>query len=152
MKVFVSSSLRNEQQAQVVEMLRFAGHEVYDFRNPSQSPDVFSWNEFESKATVGTAEAFRQLLEHPRVEEAFKLDMEALRECDVCLMVQPCGRSAALELGWAAGAGKPTVVLLADGEPELMLKMATHFCLNLEEVLEILRTMRSDGAVPRGAN
>jgi hypothetical protein len=57
-------------------------------------------------------------------------------------MVQPCGRSAALELGWAAGAGKPTIVLLAAAEPELMLKMADYFCLTIEEVIETLRRIR----------
>jgi hypothetical protein len=64
--------------------------------------------------------------------------MDALRECDACVMVQPCGRSAALELGWAAGAGKATLVLLADVEPELMLKMADYFCVGIEEVIATL--------------
>jgi hypothetical protein len=44
----------------------------------------------------------------------------------------------ALELGWAAGAGKATIVLLADGEPELMLKMADHLCLDMWEVIAAL--------------
>ena len=64
--------------------------------------------------------------------------MDALEACDALVMVQPCGRSAALELGWAVGAGKPTIVLLADGEPELMLLMAQYFCLTIEEVLGAL--------------
>jgi hypothetical protein len=52
-------------------------------------------------------------------------------------MVQPCGRSAALELGWA---GKLTVVLLADGqEPELMLKAADKLCVSMNEVIEALK-------------
>ena len=65
--------------------------------------------------------------------------MTALQDCDALVMVQPYGRSAALELGWAKGAGKRTIVMLADGEPELMLLMADHFCLTLDEVLEALR-------------
>jgi hypothetical protein len=72
------------------------------------------------------------------VLEGFERDMGAPGECDALVMVQPCGRSAALELGWAAGAGKRTIVLLADGEPELMLKMANHFCLNVSEVVATL--------------
>jgi len=59
------------------------------------------------------------------------------------VMLQPCGRSAALELGWAAGAGKRTLVLLADAqEPELMLKVADRLCLSIAEVLEDLSTPR----------
>jgi nucleoside 2-deoxyribosyltransferase len=73
--------------------------------------------------------------------QGFRYDEDALERCDALVMVQPCGRSAALELGWAAGAGKPTIVLLADGEPELMLKMAQHFCLTVEEVLQVLASL-----------
>jgi hypothetical protein len=78
------------------------------------------------------------VLKDARVLEGFERDMGAPGECYALVMVQPCGRSAALELGWAAGAGKRTIVLLADGEPELMLKMADHFCLNVSEVVATL--------------
>jgi nucleoside 2-deoxyribosyltransferase len=77
------------------------------------------------------------------VEQGFQYDMSALRECDAVVMVQPCGRSAALELGWACGSGKATIVLLAEGEPELMLKMADHFCLSVEEVVVALEGIAS---------
>ena len=33
-KIYVASSWRNEYYPEVVEKLREAGHEVYDFRNP----------------------------------------------------------------------------------------------------------------------
>ncbi|HEX5368491.1 MAG TPA: hypothetical protein VFY10_03670, partial [Dehalococcoidia bacterium] len=78
-------------------------------------------------------------------------DMSALRDCDALVMLQPCGRSAALELGWAAGAGKPTIVLLADGEPELMLKVAHYFCLSVGEMIETLKSINdasSSGLTP----
>jgi hypothetical protein len=144
MKVFVASSSRNQRQPEVVAAIKVAGHDVYDFRNPQlevASGDAtigFTWSEIDPGWETWTAEQFRDSLGHLRVDQGFELDMDALRECDVFVMVQPCGRSAALELGWAAGAGKPTIVLLADGEPELMLKMADHFCLSLEEVIETL--------------
>jgi len=138
MKVFVSSSWRNVRQPAVVRALEQAGHEVYDFRKPGASAAGFSWAELDPDWESWSGARFRDSLDHPRVTEAFSLDMNALRDCDACVMVQPSGRSAALELGWAAGAGKPTIVLLADGEPELMLKMADYFCLTVEEVVEAL--------------
>jgi hypothetical protein len=138
MKVFVSSSWRNRHQPAVVHALQQAGYEVYDFRNPGPDAAGFSWAELDPDWLNWTAAQFRQLLNHPRVEAGFSLDMDALRECDALVMLQPAGRSAALELGWAAGAGKPTIVLLADGEPELMLKMADRFCLTVEEVISAL--------------
>jgi hypothetical protein len=78
-----------------------------------------------------------------RTEEGFGLDFNAMRWADTFVMLQPCGRSAALELGWGAGNGKRTLVLLADGqEPELMLKVADRLCLSIAEVLEDLSTQR----------
>jgi hypothetical protein len=65
--------------------------------------------------------------------------MDALKRCDAVVAVQPFGRSASLELGWAAGAGKFTVLLLSDGEPELMVKMCNRICLGLGEVLLALQ-------------
>ena len=37
--------------------------------------------------------------------------------------------------------GKATLVLLADVEPELMLKMADYFCIDIEEVIATLSTL-----------
>ena len=42
---------------------------------------------------------------------------------DGCVIVLPCGKSAHLEVGWMAGAGKQTIVYVPKGEqtePELM--------------------------------
>jgi hypothetical protein len=138
MKVFVSSSWRNERQQELVRALEKAGHEVYDFRNPAPDSKGFSWAALDPDWLNWTGTQFRDSLTHPRVEEGFTLDMNALRECEALVMLQPAGRSAALELGWAVGAGKPTIVFLADSEPELMLKMADRFCLTLEEVIQAL--------------
>ena len=79
--------------------------------------------------------------------EGFALDMNALRDSEAVVMLQPAGRSAALELGWAAGAGKPTIVLLADGEPELMLKMADYFCLTVAEVIAALSEIEQNARI-----
>jgi hypothetical protein len=142
-KVFVSSSWRNEQQQPVVLSLRDAGHDVYDFRAPAEGASGFSWAEIDADWLTWSAERFRLSMSDSRIERGFDYDMTALRNCDALVMVQPCGRSAALELGWACGAGKPTIVLLADGEPELMLRMADHFCLTIEEVMDVVKTLDS---------
>jgi hypothetical protein len=142
-RVFVSSSWRNLRQPEVVAALTAAGYDVYDFRDPAPASATggFSWAEIDPDWQSWTAAQFREALAHPRVRQAFSLDMDALQDCDALVMVQPCGRSAALELGWAIGAGRPSIVLLADGEPELMLLMAQHFCLTVEEVLSVLAAL-----------
>lgn len=138
MKIYVASSWRNEYQQEVVRQLRAAGHEVYDFKNPPGLKG-FAWHETDPKYGQWTASEYREALRHPTAEACFKSDFDAMKWADACLMVQPCGRSAALELGWSAGAGKLTLALLAEGQdPELMLKMCDCICLSMYEVLFIL--------------
>jgi len=53
-------------------------------------------------------------------------------------MVMPCGRSSHLELGYAVGQRKKTVVLLSQSEPELMYKMADYLVTDTEQMLHAL--------------
>lgn len=89
MKIYVASSWRNKFQSTVVEKLKWAGHDVYDFKKSGPN-------------------------------------MQALKECDLCVLVLPSGRRSYLELGWAVGQGKKTAILHTKSfevGPELMLKM-----------------------------
>jgi hypothetical protein len=139
MYIYVASSWRCERQPMVVAALRSAGHEVYDFRNPAPGNHGFGWRQIRPEPPPWSAAETREVLAHPVANEGFRLDFEAMKRADVIVMVQPCGRSAALELGWGVGAGKRTCVLLADGqEPELMLKCADRLCTSLDEVLAFL--------------
>ena len=141
-KIYVASSWRNNSQGSVVEALRAAGHEVYDFKNPAEGDNGFHWSEIDSDWQTWNGASFISALASEQAERGFKLDMDALRWCDACVLVLPCGRSAHLELGWACGAGKRTITLL-DGtgpnEPELMYKMLDAICLDIREVIEALK-------------
>lgn len=148
MKVYVASSWRNGFQQVVVKILREAGHEVYDFRNPHATGKNgngvkgkgFGWSEIDPDWQSWSPAQFRSALSNPRAVDGFNSDMDALKWCDACVMVpgKTAGRSMHLEAGYAAGAGKPVAVLLSDGEPELMYKMA-RICLDLNEVLRFLK-------------
>lgn len=144
-RIYVASSWRNEIQPLVVHLLRADGHEVYDFREPTPGNHGFSWHEIDPSIPRGPAdlhmpvEMIRDLLGDSAAEDGFALDMGALRWCDTCVLVLPCGRSAHLEAGWAVGAGKFTVGLLADGEPDLMWKMLDRLCVSPSEVAALLR-------------
>jgi hypothetical protein len=140
-KIYVASSWRNEAQPSVVRALRDAGHEVYDFRNPHFGPTGrgFSWREIDPNWQHWTAADQIKAYEHDLAVHGLGADFAAMNWADVCVMVQPCGRSAALELGWAIGAGKQTIVLMVDGqEPELMLRLAHHLVLSTEDVVRVL--------------
>lgn len=136
LRIYVASSWRNELQPRVVAALRAQGHEVHDYKASASTP-----GELESLSGLRLEPArFRELLStHPLAQSLFDKDMGALQTCDVCVLVLPCGKSAHLELGWAVGAGKRTVVLLqGECEPDLMYRMADHLCLTIEEVVDIV--------------
>lgn len=139
MKVYVASSWRNEKQAGVVEALQHAGHEVYDFKNPAANDNGFHWTEIDPNWKNWTHKEFVEHLYTNRLaEKGFNKDMKALDWADACVLVTPCGRSAHLELGYAIGKRKMTVILVSDGEPELMYKMADLVTVSMSEVLDFL--------------
>lgn len=148
MKIYLASSWRNAHQPYILAALRAAGHEVYDFRNPSPGNDGFRWSEIDPNWQNWTPEQYHAALNHPIAERGFGYDMTALRDCDACVLVLPCGRSAHLELGYAVGAGKKTYVLqLEPQEPELMVKMCTGIFSSLLALIEALKE-KKDGDDP----
>lgn len=135
MKIYVASSWRNAIQPLVVSKLREAGHEVYDFR----SSEGFSWSHIDPGWRDWTIEEYKKNLDHPLAVKGFRADHEAMEWADVFVGVQPFGRSASIEMGWAVGKGKATILLLAPGEPELMIKEFNFICLSIDQVLDGLR-------------
>lgn len=136
MNIYVASSWRNERQQDVVKKLRAIGHEVYDFR---EADSAFNWREIAWKPLSPVSD-FPAALQHPISRKAFDADMAALRRADACVLLLPCGLSAHLEAGWAAGSGRSLVVLLGESdarpfEPELMYSMAELVTADLDDVL-----------------
>jgi hypothetical protein len=136
MKIYVASSWRNERQPLVVGALRAAGHEVYDFRNPMAGDHGFHWSDIDPNWRSWSPEMFAGHLNHDTARAGFAKDKAAMEWADACVMVLPCGRSASLEAGWAIGSGRPTAILLADGEPELMFKLADLVTSDLGVVVD----------------
>ena len=112
---------------------------MYDFKNPAPDNKGFHWSDIDPDWKNWTGPQFREGLDNLIAIDGFNLDMNALKACDACVLVLPCGRSAHLELGWACGAGKRTVVLLdGQNEPELMYRMVDKICVSLDEVAGFL--------------
>lgn len=138
-KIYVASSWRNQWQAHVVSSLRDDGHEVYDFKNPRPGDAGFAWSEIDPLWKEWTADQYVAALDHPLAKSGFASDFNAMKWADAFLLVLPCGRSAHLELGWAIGQGRLTMILTRDGEePELMAKMCDHICTSLDQARTIL--------------
>lgn len=137
-RIYVASSWRNQRFEVVVEALRAIGHEVYDFR----ADTGFKWSQIDP-AYEGAgweantpAQAYLRLVEHPIAQAGFARDVEHMEWADTFVMVLPCGKSAHLETGWAAGRGVETFVLLEDPmQPELMYGLLGTLCADLPELL-----------------
>lgn len=126
----------------VIAFLRGLGHRVYDFRNPRPGYHGFSWHEVDHRIPVGSndvrmeADRIIRALGQSQSERGFRSDMRGLEESDTCLLLLPCGRSAHLEAGWAAGNGKRLITWITDGEPELMWKLSDTFVTNFHELAD----------------
>jgi nucleoside 2-deoxyribosyltransferase len=127
-------------QPGIVHVLRRCGHEVYDFRNPGPGSRGFSWGEIDENWKEWHPLDYRRALGHDIARRGYALDIAALRSCDACVLVLPCGRSSNWELGYAMGQGKPGyVVCLGPEEPELMYSEAT-ILVRMDEVFDAFAT------------
>jgi hypothetical protein len=134
MKVYVASSWRNDYQPAVVTALRQLDFDVYDFKDE----EGFHWTEVDPDWQKWPEEPGRYILglDNHCANRGFNRDMTALKECDICIMVMPCGMSASLETGWAVGAGKRCAVYIpAMREPDLMIKMTEFVTLSLIDLV-----------------
>lgn len=140
-RIYVASSWRNAMQPAVVQLLRAVPtFDVYDFRNPRPGEHGFAWSEIDPDWLAWTPERYVECLDDPIAVAGYKSDYEAMEWADTFVLVLPCGRSAHLELGWAAGAGKETAILLSDDgfEPELMYRMVDHLAASPMDLLGVL--------------
>ena len=119
----------------MLKRLREQGFDVYSFRNPAPGDDGFHWSEIDPAWESWTPEQYREALQHPLAQVGFAQDKRALQMADVTVLVLPCGRSAHLELGYAAGQGQHTAVLMLEpNEPELMYLLCDRICLTMDEL------------------
>ena len=139
--LYVASSWRNPLYDGVITILKVAKVPHYDFKHPAQGNDGFHWREIDGEWQAWPPRVYRKALEHPSACRGFGCDMDALKACTRLLLVLPCGRSSHLELGYAIGAGKETIIYYPETEhlePELMYKAASHLCVTMDEVLMCL--------------
>jgi len=137
-RIYLASSWRNEQQPEMVEILKSWGHLVYDFRNPLGKTG-FSWSDIDPNWKNWDADEYVDALNTPIASHGFLSDMRALEWCDTCVLLLPCGRSAHLEGGYAKGRGKRLIIYTCDGEePELMALMADHIVTYSDQLKAVL--------------
>lgn len=120
MKIYIASSWKNEEKLRLLQgTLIDAGNEVDLFCASetgfgySGREFVFSFDRLPDSEYMNAATIF----DEPVVHEAFLEDKNFLDWSDAVLLVLPSGKSAHLEAGYAAGAGKKLVIYHLDGLP-----------------------------------
>lgn len=139
MKIYVASSWRTPRHDEVVKALRDAGHSVYNYREPP----AFAWEKVDPGWTSWNIKQYLDALNSKEASSGFWKDFDAMNWASVFVGVEPFGVSASIELGWAAGRGKTTILLANDKEvkPELMLKMITFRTASLSELKNLLEVI-----------
>ena len=55
--------------------------------------------------------SYIEAIREPICQSVFEIDKKFIEEADMVVMLKPCGKSACLELGYATGIGKMTVII-----------------------------------------
>ena len=142
MKVYVASSWRNDYQQYIVNELRKAGFDVYDFKHPTQGDNGFHWSEIDPKWQNWDVWQYNNALKHSYAQFGFNRDFDAMKASDVCILCLPCGRSAHLEAGWMKGAGKKVIAYIPPNEkiePELMYNLLDYITIDITRIVTLLK-------------
>ena len=142
--IYVASSWRNTYQPGMVRILREAGFTVYDFKTDGFGG--FTWDDIDTLWRFWRPDQAIAALHDERCERAFDSDIGALDKATALVLCSPCGISAHLELGYAAGKGIPTAIfydLAYPVDPELMTKVADFHTTDYEALVTFLRSVHA---------
>lgn len=135
-KVYIVGSLRNPVIREVSNELRKSGYDVFDDWHGCGPDADDHWKEYEK----GKGKSYGEALKGKLAAHAFAFDKSNLDESEIVVLVLPAGKSGHLELGYAAGRGKSTFILLEPDRDEdrwdLMYLFATAVVTDVKELLE----------------
>jgi hypothetical protein len=135
--IYLIGSLRNPEAPRMANKLRAEGLSVFSDWIASGEEADEKWQKYEQ----GRGLSYIEALYAPFATHVFQFDREWLDKATVGVLIYPAGKSAHLELGYLAGQGKKTYIVL-DKEPErwdVMLRFATKVVGSYEELLNELK-------------
>lgn len=136
MTIYLIGSLRNARVPLMASLLRDQGHDVFDDWYAAGPEADDKWRDYEQ----GKGNDLVAALDGYAAKHVYEFDLSHLKRCDAGILLLPSGRSGHLELGFMAGLGKKTYILL-DGEPDrydVMYRFATQCCRTTEELLDVV--------------
>jgi nucleoside 2-deoxyribosyltransferase len=136
--VYLGGALKNPRIPEIGNALRRIGLDAMDeWWTPGEHADT-NWQAYEGLR----GRSYKEALRGRAATNTFLFDKAYIDLCDVFVLVMPAGKSSMLELGYAAGLGKQTILFLDGVEPERydIMPNAAYKVLNtLEELINELR-------------
>ncbi len=123
--IYISSSWKNRDRVRALAVaLRKRGHEVYDFTDPAsrKAPEIPP-EMFPEQYDVDKHDYAAYLSSVPHWRRAVYDNLDALRRCDLCILLLPCGADSHADWGVAVGAGKRSIVV---GHPKSGERTPSH--------------------------
>ena len=115
MKAFICASWKKRDEVRMLaEALRTAGHDVFDFTDPScrASPPAPPG---EVEAFDARRHSYAEYIDRPGWRAAVFENRDAIRSSDVVILLLPCGLDATADWACGVGCGKTTYIV---GRPE----------------------------------
>ncbi len=136
MKIYVIGSLRNPEVPKIANILRSeTGLEVFDDWYAAGPEADDKWKEYEQQKGLTYLQALRGFA----ARNVFQFDKRHLDEANAVILVLPAGKSGHLELGYCAGRGKRTYILLDTPDRwDVMYQFADVVTDKLDEIIKDL--------------
>lgn len=138
-KVYLASSWKNKKLVDKVDVfLKSRGFEVSNFTHPDDRDYLFNWDQIPNSANMTQLD----VMQIPLVNNSFKEDKGWLDWADWIFLILPCGKSAHLEAGYAAGSGKKLAIYAEEfpkGEFDSMYGFCDIIGTNLEELVQLMK-------------
>lgn len=137
--LYLIGSLRNPDIPSIAQQIRKLGWDVFDdwYAAGPEADDY--WRKYEE----ARGRTYEDALDNGyAARHVFGFDLEHIRRCSVGVLVLPAGRSGHLELGYMAGSGKHTVIVLPEDTDrwDVMYKFASKVVRGVPKLLEHLET------------
>lgn len=123
--IYVGGALANPEIVRITKLLMDNGFDAFsEWYTPGKDADVL-WRDYE----LSLGFDYREALNRPAAQQVFNFDKRNIDASDTFVMVMPCGKSAHLELGYAVGTGKRTLVYMPEQPDRWDVMLAAVDCI-----------------------
>lgn len=138
---FIASRWRNKEDVlNLTHQLRNKGKSVYCFIE-GDGKNYYLKNAEQQHDPEEFMKMFERIPDwqtNPHVREIFDVDMNALRDSEVLVLLLPAGKSAHIEAGAAYGMGKKMIVIGEQKETESLYLIFDQFYNSIDNFIDSL--------------